>query len=348
MKTITTLFAMATLMAVNLTGCLDPDEAGNLVPPTVDEDPSLPRIAIGVNGEALPDGTTYPDTLLHAEAFGDPTHPMVMALHGGPGGDYRGILPLKALADDGYYVVFWDQRGGGLSRRHDATIYSFELYLEDLRQVIEYFSKDAPDGPIVLIGHSWGGMYATWFINEYGDYGGRIQGAIVSEAGGFTDDELQDYMEQHLGSIEYFSEQMNDVAWLDQFLTADEHASLDYKQMLWAAGGTPSEHIDPNNPSPIWRAGAVVHQKLFELAEEEGFDWTTHLSRFTHRVLFLRGELNETMTLEHQTQLAAHYPDAYVVTIPDVGHEMIWERSEAYLTHTRAYFQEIGFEGGAQ
>ena len=27
--------------------------------------------------------------------------------------------------------------------------------------------------PFVFIGQSWGAMYATWFINEYGDYGGR-------------------------------------------------------------------------------------------------------------------------------------------------------------------------------
>jgi hypothetical protein len=39
---------------------------------------------------------------------------------------------------------------------------------------------------------------------------------------------------------------------------------------------------------------------------------------------------------------------AYIVTIPNVGHEMIWERPEEYLMHTRAYFQEIEFEGGSQ
>ena len=59
---------------------MDPDAPGNLVPKTVEEDPSLPRIE--VNG-----------TTLHAEAFGDPSAPMVMMLHGGPGGDYRSLLP---------------------------------------------------------------------------------------------------------------------------------------------------------------------------------------------------------------------------------------------------------------
>src|SRR5262245_28214126 len=90
--------------AIALCGCLDPGEPGSLVPRTVAEDPRPPRIEVA-------------GTLLHAEAFGDPAAPMVMALHGGPGNDYRGMLPLKALADDGYRVVFWDQRGAGLSQR---------------------------------------------------------------------------------------------------------------------------------------------------------------------------------------------------------------------------------------
>src|SRR5262245_60802661 len=83
-------------------GCLDPGDPGNLVPRTVTEDPTLSQIEI--NGAHL-----------HAEAFGDPNAPTVIVLHGGPGSDYRCLLPLQALAGDGYRVVFWDQRGAGLS-----------------------------------------------------------------------------------------------------------------------------------------------------------------------------------------------------------------------------------------
>lgn len=342
------VFWLIAAVAVGSAGCLDPDQSGLLVPKTVDQDPSLPAIEISVPGQRLPDGTRYPDTLLHAEAFGDPQDPMVLVLHGGPGGDYRGLLPLKALADDGYYVVFYDQRGGGLSQRHAYEIYSFPLLLEDLRQVIEIYSRSFPDRPFVFIGHSWGGMYATWFINEYGDYGGRVQGAIISEAGAFTHDELKDYMEKHMGSIEFFGEQLNDVTWLDQFLTPDGHASADYLETLRTAGGTPSEHVDPDNPAPKWRSGAVVKEAMHALAEEEDFDWTTNLDAYDRPVLFLRGDLNETMTLEHQTRAAAYYPNGYVVTMSDVGHEMIWERPAEYLEHTRAYFREIGFLGGAR
>jgi proline iminopeptidase len=325
-------FGAVAALCTAVAGCLDPDEPGNLVAETVVDDPSIPHIE--VNG-----------TQLHSETFGDPTHPMVMTLHGGPGGDYRGILPLQALADDGYYVVFWDQRGSGLSERHDADTYSFNLFLEDLLAVIDHYSS-APDQPVVFIGHSWGAMYATWFINEYGDYGGRIRGAVLSEPGAFTYQDLEDYMADLIGSLELAGESVNDATWSTQFLSGVGHERADYLSAIRAWGGTPAEHLDPDNLAPFWRSGAVVNARLFELAEEEGFDWTTNLDAYTSQVLFLRGELNEAMPLAHQEKLAAHYPSAEVVTIPDVGHEMIWERPVEYLDHVRTYFQEIGFEGG--
>ena len=63
---------------------------------TVDDDSSLPSITF--------DGYTF-----HSETFGNPENPIVVALHGGPGGDYRYMLPLEELSDD-YFVIMYDQR----------------------------------------------------------------------------------------------------------------------------------------------------------------------------------------------------------------------------------------------
>ena len=320
-------------LALALVGCLDPGQAGNLVPKTVVEDPSLPRIEIAGG-------------LFHAEAFGEPAAPIVFVLHGGPGSDYRALLPLKALVDDGYRVVFWDQRGAGLSQRFDESYYTMAGYLEDLRLVIENYTV-VPGQPLVFIGHSWGAMYLTWFINEYGDYGGRVRGAILSEPGAFNKAQLDDFMKRFMESYSLTGEPLNDRFWVGQFMSADDQARADYLMRVSALEGAPFEHNDPNNPAPAWRVGAVVNQALSELAEQ-GFDWTTHLASFQRKVLFLRGELNTVHTLEHQQGLAASWPVHEIITIPGTGHEMIWERPVEYLAHTRDYFQSIGFTGGAR
>jgi proline iminopeptidase len=326
----TTRFILCLTAAALGTGCLDPGTPGNLVPKTVIEDPTLPQIE--VNG-----------THLHAEAFGPTTAPTVMVLHGGPGADYRSVLPLKALADDGYRVVFWDQRGTGLSQRHDANTYSFDQYLEDLRQVIEKMAS--PGQPFVFIGHSWGAMYATWFINQYGDYGGRVKGAILSEPGGFDKKQLDAFLDRYQGSVPITGELLNDALWSQQFMSAEDHARADYMLAVIALRGLPSEHRDPANLPPLWRLGAVVNAKLLSLAEDQGFDFTTHLKAFTPRVLFLRGDRNEATPLSQQQELASSYAAADVITIPGAGHEMVWEAPDVYLAHTRDYFQAIGFAG---
>jgi proline iminopeptidase len=313
--------------------CADPDAPGRLVPATVEQDASLPRIE--VNG-----------TTLHSEAFGDPRAPMILVLHGGPGGDYRSLLPYRLLADEGYFVVFFDQRGAGLSKRHDESVYSFDLYLEDLRKVIEHYSS-SPAQPVVFLSHSWGAMYATWFIDTYGDYGGRLRGAVLSEPGAFTKKGLEDYMKRLMPPWSLTSEELNDVTWADQFMSPADHARADYMLAQAGLAGFPKQHDDPDNPAPFWRMGAVVNRQLLKIGLDEGFDWTTHLAQYPHKVLFLRGELNENMPLSHQQELASHYAFSEMITVPGVGHNGIWEKHDEFLTHIRAYLADIGVQRGA-
>lgn len=49
--------ALVLALGLPTPGCLDPEEPGNLVPPTVDEDPALPRLDVTVLGGLV----TFPD-----------------------------------------------------------------------------------------------------------------------------------------------------------------------------------------------------------------------------------------------------------------------------------------------
>lgn len=327
------LVALGAALALCATGCLDPDDPGNLVRRTVTEDPSLPRLQ--VNG-----------TVLHAEAFGNPAHPVVLVVHGGPGGDYRSLLSLRALADDGYHVVFFDQRGTGLSQRHGAGAFTWATLLEDLRQVVEHYAPE-PTHPLVFIGHSWGAMYATWFIDAYGDDGGRIRGAVLSDPGAFTKAQLDAYTRRLTGGTPSFLDaRIDDWAWVGQFMAPASHERADYMLALRGFGEWPAARCDEGNPGPSFRPGAIASKAMLDLAERDGFDWTTRLRQFTPLVLFLRGGLNEATRLEDQQEMAAAYANARVVSMPGVGHCMIWERPTEYLQHVRGYLQEIGFTGG--
>ena len=143
------------------------------------------------------------------------------------------MLPYRALAADGYYVVFWDHRGAGLSKRHDASTYSFDLYLEDLRLVIEHFSSSSTQ-PIVFLGHSWGAMYATWFIDTYGDYGGSVAGAILSEPGAFTSRGSQGLSRPPVSPLGLHQRGAERLRLADQFISPGDHARADFR---WRCAG---------------------------------------------------------------------------------------------------------------
>jgi proline iminopeptidase len=133
------------------------------IPRTTAHDPSLPRTV--VNGYAF-----------HTEVYGDTDRQTVIVIHGGPGGDFTNLRILKALSDE-YRVVFYDQRGTGLSPRENAAEHSIDLFLRDLDGIVDAFRGN---GQVRLIGHSWGGMLATAYTARHGE---KVSHAVIAEPG---------------------------------------------------------------------------------------------------------------------------------------------------------------------
>jgi proline iminopeptidase len=309
------LYLVALLFsAVLLVSCkkeIDPktEGEGTLVPKTVVLDPNLPRIS--VNG-----------TQLHSEAFGDPSDPMVVYLHGGPGCDYRNALNIKNLVSNHYYVVFYDQRGSGLSERHPMDSYTIQLMLDDLSAVIQHY-RTSPSQKIFLFGHSWGAMLATAYLNKYPD---AIRGAVLAEPGGFNWEQVKRYSERSR-KIKLFDEATNDALYHDQFFTGNDndHAIIDYQFGLSSAYTYSKNNPEGiEGPSPVWRKGAAVFNKLMETAKKEGFDFTDNIRRYTTKLLFLYSENNTAYGQAYANELASAFVNVQVSEVKGTGHEMIY------------------------
>lgn len=293
-----------------LAGCegYDPDQPGLLVPLTVDQDSSLPSIRVN-------------NTQLHAEAFGDPMNPMIVVLHGGPGSDYRSLLNCQAFAQMGYYVVFFDQRGSGLSKRETKESYTLQLMLDDLTAVIEHY-RSAPGQKVILLGHSWGAMLATIYINTYPQ---AIAGAILCEPGGFVWSDIMAYVERSR-SYGLNSETLNDVTYLDQFMSGKitDHERMDYKAGLTSFTDWADDNpIGNEGHLPFWRLGAVVNKAMFDLGMKDQPDWTQNLQAFDTNVLFIYSERNRAYGLSHARLVSSAYPKVELVRIDDAGHDML-------------------------
>jgi pimeloyl-ACP methyl ester carboxylesterase len=125
---------------------------------------------------------------LHAEIAGDPTgQPTVVFCHGF-GGDLDTWAPQReALAARGR-VVAWDQRGHGRSQWGDPSRATVAQTGRDLAAVLE---ATTPTGPVVLAGHSMGGMSIQAFAGTHPElFGTRVVGVLLlsTTAGGVFSD----------------------------------------------------------------------------------------------------------------------------------------------------------------
>src|SRR5690606_27075951 len=94
---------------------------------------------------------------LAVHEWGDPDAPPLMLVHGGF--DFARTFDVFApmLADAGWRVVAWDQRGHGDSDH--AAMYSWEADLRDALAVIDSTTSE----PVPVVGHSKGGSLMTQF-----------------------------------------------------------------------------------------------------------------------------------------------------------------------------------------
>ncbi len=299
------------------------NEPGNLVPKTVDQNPSLPSIT--VNG-----------AMLHSEAFGNPDSTMIVCLHGGPGGDYRYLLNCKDLANHGYRVVFYDQIGSGLSQRFPKKSYTdlgegaLDLIYNELSGVIAHY-RTSPGQKVFLMGHSWGAMVATAYAGRHPN---SIQGLAVCEPGGLKWDDMIEFVETSR-SFNIWGEIINDATYLDQFITGkeDQHEILDYKlAMLTSKNDITGD--DGTEIGSSWRSGAVISTALFEIGEDNETDFSEGISNFNVPVLFFYSELDKAYPDSWAQKISATYNSADIFKINGVGHDGIIKDKTAWTNQT--------------
>ena len=296
------------------------EKAGALVPLTVDENPAL--ASLEVNG-----------TKLHLETWGNPTDPILLCTHGGPGGDHRSLLGLKELAIEGYYVIIYTQRGAGLSRRHPASELEFEDYLADHKAILEHFRQNNTQ-QIILYGHSWGAMLTSMYLDSYME---DVDAVILDEPGGLSSEQLEEYMGRFV-QLNLMSENLENIVWSDQFITGDDHEVLDYKAAVMMYNMPGDDGSNKESPVPFWRLGGIAMSTVSQVPE---YDWTTRLDQFEGKVLYFNTEWNPAQPDEYVDRLAAPFNDVTRYKMMGVGHDAHYQHQEEYLTVIRDWLSTL-------
>ncbi|MEZ0371257.1 MAG: alpha/beta fold hydrolase [Candidatus Sericytochromatia bacterium] len=286
------------------------------VPGTVSADGSQPQVVLNGLG-------------FHAETFGERKNPPLLVLHDGPGGDYHDLLALSRLARR-YYVIFFDQRGSGLSARVPTSQLSIDAVLGDIEAFAGHY---APGRRISLLGHGWGGMLATAFAGRHPE---RVERLILAEPG---------FLNTAMANQVLPIMNQSSVGFLYQ-------ASVSWVRSLHIQGPDPDARPDfvfaHLRQHPAYHCGHKIPPRAEEFTRRAGFqawkaltgstlkpggqvalDFTKGIEHYQRPVLILASSCNKLMGRSFQTRQARLFPKAGLVDIPASGHEMFLDNPEA-------------------
>lgn len=301
---------------------------------TVAQDSSIPHISVD-------------QVTLHAETFGSDTAQVVVVVHGGMS-DYSKMLDLKELASN-YLVVFYDQRGYGLSPRVPIEELTKVNAIKDLHSVVTHYGKGTK---VNIIGHSWGAMLATAYL---GTYPRAVNKIVLAEPGPLTpelteilyQDELQLNltwdMLVHIVKCYFQSLHVNEI---------DSQARSDYFIQALSADSTAIDHpftayfcngIVRNDQFAPLRFNAATTQDRIE--DEAQFDknvlsFMGNAADFEDKILFLSGECSILGGLDFQKMQMKLFKNIESVVVPHAGHFIFAEQPQFCIEAIQEYFNE--------
>lgn len=274
---------------------------------------------------ARPDGSQ-----LNVEFFGRPGAPTLVMTHGWGTNLTAWYYAIEALAGR-FRLVVWDLPGLGRSRGPANHDYTVEKFAHDLDAVVEA----ARDAPVVLVGHSIGGMtiqsYCRLFPHRVGT---RVKGLVLLN----TTDEmplrtaiwspvLRALQKPLIEPVMHLTILLAPIAWLMNWLsylngslhlltTLSGYAGHETRgQLDYAARFTPLA-----SPAVICRGGLGTFR----------YDERGTLASVDLPILVVTSEIDRVTIPQASQRIAETAPNASLVALSPGGHLSVLERPDAF------------------
>jgi len=220
---------------------------------------------------------------------------------------------VEPFVEAGARVVLWDYRGHGKSEApEDADAYLLERVLDDMDRVLEWA---APGWPAVLGGLSFGGLASLHFAVAHPE---RVRALLLFDSGpGFKKREGQASWEVQVGRIADRLEKMGFEGYVDGRASATAIG----RRLDLAAAQAAGRAIQAQDPHGVARFGRRVVGPAPGVIDD--------LASIEAPALVLVGE-QDTAYFRAAEVMAAKLPNATHVVIPDAGHVVNIEQTEAF------------------
>jgi len=268
----------------------------------------------------------------------------LIVINGGPGGTHHYFHPWFSRARDYARVIYYDQRGTGLSDFEPGEEgYSVEQAVADLEAIRIALDVDK----WVLVGYSYGGFLAQYYTTTHPENvaGLVLVGASPNVWTDLGDSRQYDYIsEAEMGRMRASREEL-------RALREEEGWSRDkYLQLLlynnFINGDWKRQHF--YKPSPEQFAQIA----LYEWVNDRNFnsllnqsaqkvDLTGAFEDTPIPTLLLEGKWDLTWGDEKPTLLSRNHPRARMVVTEDAGHSIYAENPDVFFAELENFVRDI-------
>jgi pimeloyl-ACP methyl ester carboxylesterase len=281
---------------------------------------------------------------LHVEEDGPPDAPLTIVFaHGYTLRAECWAFQREALRERAR-LVFYDQRSHGQSGRSDAENCTVEQLGADLERVLE---ERVPSGPVVLVGHSMGGMTIMSLADQRPDLFGRrvVAAALLSTSAG------------KLASVTFGLPALAGVALqralprvsvglgrreqlFERARRGGSDLSYAMTRHLSFATPVPTDVLDLMDRMISDTSVGVISAFAPELLRHDKLAALPVLKSIP--TLILVGDKDVLTPPEHSEAIAEALPEAKHVVVPDSGHMVILEHPDVVNQHLRELIREVG------
>ncbi len=246
---------------------------------------------------------------LYCEQEGQGT-PLVL-LHGGPGTTHHGFHPCFSRAAGFARVIYYDQRGCGLSDFEPGAGYSLDQAVDDLDRLRKTLGVDQ----WVVLGHSYGGLLAQCYAMKYPE---NVKGLVLVCA-----------------STGLHGQSMPSRQ--GEFLSQQERNKM--AEIRKVSGLTMAQLVYNNFLNGDWKRQCYYKPTREQIAQIASYEWVHDnnfnevMSRFASEVdltgsfaqcplptMIVEGTWDMSWNTDKPRQLAANHPNAQLVMFEESGH----------------------------
>ncbi len=252
----------------------------------------------------------------------------LLIINGGPGMNSDGFENLAKKLSKNYQTIIYDQRGTGKSvlKILDTTTITMKLMMDDIEGIRKHLKIEKWS----VLGHSFGGMVASYYATQYPEYIDKI---ILSSSGGI-DLDLLNYVQVEINS-KLSKEDLDSVNyWTNKITEGDtsHYAKLERGKHLAPAYVIDKKFI-PVIAERLTQGNATVNQLIWTDLQKINFNCFDKLKTFDKPVLIIQGKQD---IIKAETAEKAHkaFSNSKVVFMDHCIHY-------GWLDNEEVYFREI-------